>query len=117
MKNRFMTAGDVFVCDFGETYGNEQSGTRLCVCVSNAKMAAYSPVVYVVPITSKDKPDVFSHYKLYNKQYPSFNAPVSTVLCEQLRSIDKDRCREKLCRLSEYDLYNIIVRIKKNLTF
>lgn len=107
-KVRFMAQGDVFVCDLEGNKGSEQGGRRLCVVVSNPTDCAFSPTVQIVPITSREKQYRATHHHLSQSDYPSFDRETNTVLCEQVRTIDKMRLGEKVCRLKEKDLYSVI---------
>jgi mRNA interferase MazF len=116
-KNRFVTPGEIYMCDLDEVLGSEQGGNRPVVVVSNSKICAFSPTVQVVPVTSKAKGDLPTHYSLYKKDYPAFNYNVNLALCEQVRTIDKTRLGQKLCSLSHYDFYNIVQATYKNFPF
>lgn len=116
MKYRFTSPGDVYVCDLGEVCGSEQSGKRLVIVVSSASIAAHSPTVTIVPITAQEKPIFKTHYLLHSNSYPKFHQQINTVLCEQVRTIDKSRLGEKVCSLTGYDLYNIMLCLQYNFT-
>lgn len=116
-RYRFMSSGDIFVCDFEGAIGSEQKGKRPVVVVSDAKQCAFSPTVQVVPITTKEKIELPTHYLLYKKDYPEFNSETNLVLCEQICTIDKGRLGLRIGKLSSYDLYNLVRTIHKNFPF
>lgn len=117
MTQKFTIPGDVYICSFGDCNGSVQSGTRPCVVVSNAKCCAHSNTIQVVPITSKVKPELLTHYMLYKSDYDKFSADANTVLCEQITTVDKSQLKGKICTLSPKDLYEIILCIKYNFPF
>ena len=83
--------GDVFFANLNPTLGSEQSGTRPVVVVSRNAINANSPVVVVLPITSAN-----NKRKLYPSQVavPAGAGGLvneSVVLCEQVRTISKER--------------------------
>lgn len=116
-KYRFMSPGDIFVCDFDGAIGSEQKGKRPIIVVSDTKQCAFSPTVQVVPVTGKDKMELLTHYLLYKKDYPEFNSEKNIVLCEQITTVDKERLGLKIGELGHYDLYNLIQTIYKNFPF
>ncbi|SHJ09892.1 type II toxin-antitoxin system PemK/MazF family toxin [Propionispora hippei] len=89
--------GDIYFVDFGKNIDTrKQCGIRPVVVVSNNKANAYSPVITVVPLTSKIHKKRFLPTHVY--------IPVSAgcgmrrgslALAEQVEAIDKDRLLEK----------------------
>ena len=113
MKERFMSPGDVYLCDFRPVVGSEQDGIRPAIVVSNNKCCAFSDVVYVTPITSQIKKQLPQHYNMNSDLFP-FLETDSVALCEQTRPVSKLRLKEKLGNISLAELYEIICCIKKN---
>lgn len=89
--------GDIYFVDFGENLQTrKQYGVRPVVIVSNNKANAYSPVITVVPLTSK----IYKKRFLPTHVYIPVTAGCglnrgSLALAEQVESIDKDRLLEK----------------------
>lgn len=85
--------GDVFFVDLGingvDVKGSEQDGERPCIVVGNDYGNKYSPVIQVVPTTTKQKKPMPTHVNVKLLKD-------STVLCEHIRSIDVGRIREKI---------------------
>lgn len=82
--------GEIYLdTDFGTGEGSEQSGKRPCVIISNDMCNRYSPTVTVVPITTQNKTSLPTHHKLSKRDYRLPDD--STVLVEQMRTIDKSR--------------------------
>ena len=74
--------GDVVYVSLPDSTGSEQSGIRPCVIVQNDVGNVHSPTVIICPITSQSKPKLPTHVGI-------MLAVESTVLCEQIRVIDK----------------------------
>lgn len=87
-----MVKGDIFLVDFGVGSGSEQQGIRPSVIVQNDKGNKHSTTVIVSAITSKGKKNLPTHVNIKKggKSNLSFD---STVLLEQIRTVDKKRIR------------------------
>lgn len=81
----FIKRGDVYLVDFGETVGSEQSGQRPAVVVQNDLGNLCSSTTIVLPLTSKEKVDMCVHTKFTLMGIPN------TVLAEQIRTISEER--------------------------
>lgn len=81
--------GDVVLMNLSGR-GSEQAGLRPCCVVSNEMNNKYSPVLTVVPLTSKlMKRQLPTHIFLTKEMYPLHTD--SVVLCEQIMTADKTR--------------------------
>ena len=102
--------GDVFYADLSPVVGSEQGGIRPVLIVQNDVGNRYSPTIICAAITSQiNKAKLPTHIEI-----DSQNATLvkdSVVLLEQVRTIDKKRLREKICRLSD----EIMERVDKAL--
>ena len=95
--------GEVFYADLSPVVGCEQGGTRPVVIVQNNVGNRHSPTVIAAAITSKqDKTSLPTHISV--KAESCGLAKDSVVLLEQIRTIDKQRLREKTGRLSDADI-------------
>jgi len=92
--------GDIYYADLSPVVGSEQGGMRPVLIVQNDVGNKYSPTVIAAAITSqKDKSKLPTHIDL-----PSTNcglAKDSVVLLEQIRTIDKQRLKEKMGRIDD----------------
>ena len=82
--------GEVYLADLNPYRGSEQGGTRPVLVLQNNVGNIYCPTIIVAPITSRfeKKPDQPTHCLLSNvKCLPE----KSTVMLEQIRTIDKSR--------------------------
>lgn len=70
--------------------GREQAGVRPVIIFSNNMANKFSPVINVIPLTSKmDKKPIPVHLTICKSQYPLQSD--SIALCEQEGKIDKSR--------------------------
>jgi mRNA interferase MazF len=106
---------DIFLCDFGsDNDGSEQQGVRPSLIVSNNLNNLYSELVIVIPITSKKKKDLPTHYILKKKDYNFFECKTNTVLTEQIRCVSKTKLQNKLGTISIEDFKNIVNKLNIN---
>lgn len=87
--------GNIVWVDFG-TYNDKskQGGVRPACIVSNNKCNKYSPVVTVVPITSKNKKKGLPTHIEVSKKDARGLMRDSVALTEQIHSIDKKDIRK-----------------------
>ena len=86
--------GEIYLIDLTNQVGSEQSGVRPAVIVQNEKGNIHSPTTIICPLTSTSKNMSATHVSLT----PDDAGVImdSTVLCEQVRVIDKARIKKKL---------------------
>lgn len=108
MKNRVIMQGEVYKCDMGDVIGSEQSGVRPSLVVSVDVLNRTSTNILVFPITSKLKKIQPFHKLLTQEKYPFLKYKVNTVLCENMKSISKDRINQYLGRIEDDDLEDIL---------
>ena len=78
--------------------GSEQGGVRPVLIIQNDVGNRHSPTVICAAITSKmNKAKLPTHVELEAGKYELVKD--SVVLLEQLRTIDKQRLKDKICRL------------------
>jgi len=93
--------GDVYFCQGSpEAVGSEERKTRPVVVVQNDAGNASAPTVIVANMTTN------TTRRLYPMQFdiPLPGRPVSRVLCEQVRTVDKCRLLEKVYSLNDDEL-------------
>lgn len=92
--------GDVYYADLRPVLGSEQGGIRPVLVIQNDTGNRHSPTVIVAAITSKmNKAKLPTHVELSTRRCEIVRD--SVILLEQLRTIDKQRLREKICHLDE----------------
>lgn len=89
-----MRRGELYLADLNQQVGSEQSGLRPVIIVQNEKGNAHSPTTIICPITTKDKTEIATHVQITPKDCDIMKE--STILCEQVRVIDKSRLKRKL---------------------
>lgn len=90
--------GDIFYADLSPVVGSEQGGVRPVLIIQNDVGNKYSPTVICAAITSQiNKAKLPTHIEIDSEEYTL--GKDSVVLLEQLRTIDKRRLREKICKL------------------
>lgn len=92
--------GDIYYADLRPVVGSEQGGVRPVLVIQNDTGNRHSPTVIVAAITSKmNKAKLPTHVELSAKTCQIVND--SVILLEQLRTIDKQRLKDKVCHLDE----------------
>lgn len=87
--------GDIFYADLSPVVGCEQGGLRPVLIVQNDVGNRHSPTVIAAAITSKqDKTGLPTHIAL-EPQVAGLQKK-SVILCEQVRTLDKARLKEKM---------------------
>ena len=94
--------GDIVLVNLEGAEGNEQKGTRPAVIIQNDVGNRHSPTTIVCPISRK-KPALPCHLLLQNGSLKS----VSTVLCEQIRTIGLHRIVAKIGKLTGEELQEL----------
>ena len=95
-KKNNIYRGDIFYIMQGSYVGSEQKSGRPGVIVSNNIANKHSPNVEVVFLTSQEKKPLPTHVNIYAKAY-------STVLCENIQTVSKERLSSfiRSCSTSE----------------
>ena len=99
--------GDIYYADLGTGTGSEQNGIRPVVIVQNNVGNKFSPTVIAAAITSKQgKTKLPTHIPLFDFHKVGLSKQ-STILLEQIRTIDKSRLKEKLGSLKEEEINQV----------
>lgn len=102
--------GDIFYADLRPVVGSEQGGIRPVLIIQNDTGNRHSPTVICAAITSQmNKAKLPTHVELDSRKYDLVKD--SVVLLEQLRTIDKQRLKDKVCHLDQ----KILMKIDKAL--
>lgn len=102
--------GDIYYVDFGQNIeSNKQCGTRPAVIVSNNRANEHSPVITVVPLTSRIyKKHFLPTHVFIPKEYGL--ARNSLALAEQVEAIDKKNLREHRGRITDIGIMDQITK-------
>lgn len=105
-----MRQGDVFMLNMTENaIGHEQKGVRPVLVASTNVRNDVSPNVFIFPITHAKKKKQPCHYILNKSDYPFFTFDQQTVICEEGRSVSKDRLERYLGRVSPEDMLGVLL--------
>ena len=105
MLDLIVKKGDLFFADLSPVVGSEQGGLRPVLVVQNDVGNKYSPTIIVAAVTSQTKTKLPTHVRLEATQ--GGLSKDSVVLLEQLRTIDKQRLKERIGTLSESQLPDV----------
>ncbi|MDD3393212.1 MAG: type II toxin-antitoxin system PemK/MazF family toxin [Clostridia bacterium] len=98
--------GDIFFADLSPVVGSEQGGIRPVLIIQNDVGNKYSPTIICAAITSQmNKAKLPTHIPLSAVAY---GLPKdSVILLEQVRTIDKQRLKEKVCHLDAEIMHRV----------
>ena len=92
--------GDIFYADLSPVVGSEQGGIRPVLIIQNDVGNRHSPTVICAAITSKmNKAKLPTHVEISSKDYGIVRD--SVILLEQIKTIDKQRLRDYVCRADQ----------------
>ena len=90
--------GDIYYADLRPVIGSEQGGVRPVLIIQNDVGNRHSPTVICAAITSQmHKAKLPTHVELNSSEYDLVKD--SVILLEQLRTIDKQRLKDRICHL------------------
>lgn len=90
--------GDIYYADLRPVVGSEQGGVRPVLIIQNDAGNRHSPTVICAAITSRmNKAKLPTHVELSAAECDI--SKDSVILLEQIRTIDKQRLKEKVCHL------------------
>lgn len=100
-----MKRGQVYYADLRPVVGSEQGGIRPCLIIQNDIGNAHSPTVVIAAMTTQSKANIPTHIAVSPEDYClDIN---TTILLEQLRTIDKSRLRDFVGRLSDSTMQKV----------
>ena len=92
--------GDIYYAALRPVVGSEQGGVRPVLIIQNDVGNKHSPTVICAAITSKmNKAKLPTHVELNTRRCAMVKD--SVILLEQLRTIDKQRLKEKICHIDD----------------
>ena len=99
--------GEIYLVDLTvNTVGSEQGGIRPAVIVQNEAGNEHSTTTIICPLTSKVKKNIPTHVDLRKEDCGILRD--STVLCEQVRAVSKERLKKKLGEVTNMQKLNDI---------
>ena len=102
-NNLEVTRGTIVMVDLPLGNGSVQGGTRPAVVISNDKGNKFSPVLIVVPLTSRVKKFMPTHHTIEPSMLNGLSK-TSVALAEQIITVGKDMVRNIVGTLDEIDV-------------
>lgn len=100
-----MKRGQVYYADLNPVMGSEQGGIRPCLIIQNDTGNAHSTTVIVAHMTTQKKNDLPTHIAVSLEDCCLDGD--TTILLEQLRTIDRRRLRDFVGRLSDSTMQKV----------
>lgn len=98
--------GDIYYADLRPVVGSEQGGTRPVLIIQNDLGNRHSPTVIAAAITSRQgKKPLPTHVRLENGS--NGLEQDSTILLEQVRTLDRSRLREYIGRVDKATMEDV----------
>ena len=103
--------GDIYYADLSPVVGSEQGGLRPVLIIQNDVGNRYSPTVIAAAITSRmGKTRLPTHIDIYADK--AGLSKDSVVLLEQIRTLDKQRLKEKMGHLDDITMRGVNAAIQ-----
>lgn len=109
-STRAYLRGDIFYANLPDQKGSEQNGLRPVVIIQNNLGNKYGRTLIVAPIISKDKKDLPVHSEIYNNSLEKD----STILLEQVTTIDKNKIKEFVGHLTRNELKKLNIALARS---
>lgn len=109
-----ITRGMIAMVEFPNMGGSIQNGKRPALVVSNNTGNKFSPIILVVPLTSRTKKELPTHHKIIPNSLNGLTKE-STALCEQIITISKDMIKGIMGSVEELEMKYINNKIKTSL--
>lgn len=109
-NNDYYSRGDIVIAQNYWIDGSVQHGERPYLIVSNNMCNQYSPTLTVVPLTTKYKHWMPTHYVV------KINGRRNTILAEQICCISKESITSYFCKLEDSDMKEVDDKIKVQLS-
>lgn len=106
--------GDIVLANLEPVKGSEQGGIRPVLVIQNDVYNEHSPVLIVAAITSKEFSKEYPTNVFIKKEDSKLNHD-STILLNQIRTIDKSRIVNKLYSLNYFLMKKVDMAIKISL--
>ena len=101
--NKRLRRGDVYLANFKDAVGSEQSGIRPVVILQNNKGNLHSQTTIAAMITSQRKRPLPVHVGLHSAGFRR----TSYALLEQIRTVSVKRLEKYICTLNHADMRKI----------
>lgn len=106
--------GEIFLINLESIRGSEQGGIRPCLIIQNNQGNLYSPLTIIAPITSKTFTKEYPTNVFISKENSKLEKD-STILLNQIRTIDKQRIIKKVGSLDFFTIKKVDIALKISL--
>ena len=96
MAEKLIRRGDIYWVNLPDSNGREIKDTHPALVVSNDKQNTASPLIVIMPITSLKEGD-----KVFSFQVPITLKNKSVILVDQIRTLDRDKFKDKITKIDE----------------
>jgi len=94
MTEKLIRRGDIYWVDLPDSNGREIKDIHPALVVSNDRQNNASPLIVIMPITSLKAGD-----KVFSFQVPITLEKKSVILVDQIRTIDRDKFKDKISKI------------------
>ena len=115
MRLQEVKRGQIVMLDLPTVAGSVQNGLRPCVIISNNKANKFSPNVIAVPLTSRNKKDMPTHYALQPSKVNGLKV-TSTILAEQILTVSKNAIKRIIGVVEDQHIDNVNKIIKESIS-
>ena len=115
MRLQDIKRGQIVMLDLPTVSGSVQNGLRPCVIISNNKANKFSPNVIAVPLTSRNKKDMPTHYALQPSKINGLKV-TSTILAEQILTVSKNAIKRVIGVVEDQHIDNVNKIIKESIS-
>jgi len=114
MKDGNLKRGDLVLANLDPIKGSEQGGVRPVLIIQNDEGNKFSPTTIIASITSKDFTKEFPT-NVFISRHDSNLDKDSTIMLNQIKTIDKSRIIKKFSSLDFYSMNKVDLAIKISL--
>ena len=107
--------GEIVVANLEPVKGSEQGGIRPVLVIQNDTLNKYSPTTIIAPITSKIYTKEYLTNVIIKKEDSKLKVD-STILLNQIKTIDKRRIIKKIVSLDNFTMNKVDRAIKVSLS-
>jgi mRNA interferase MazF len=106
MELKTIKRGEIWLIDLGSSNGSIQGGIRPCIVISNDMANLHSPVVNIIPVTTKTKNKLPTHVIV---GVECGLTQESTAMAEQTTLVNKSVLLEKIGELDNTTLNKLTI--------
>lgn len=104
--NMTVKRGEIYYADLSPVIGSEQGGLRPVLIIQNNVGNKHSPTVIAAAVTSRiNKAKLPTHIEIRAEEYGL--SKDSVILLEQVRTIDKQRLKDKIGKLDDNLMHRV----------